>query len=169
MREGGRIAVRNAAVSDATTLIMLMRELAAYEATLDDGYDGVVSVSPEQLGALMADGSVEALIAEDASGEAVGCATFFQTRSTWTGEACMYLEDLFVTRGSRRTGAGHALMTALAAVCERRGMRRIDWICSASNAAGLGFYERLGAVRMDECAHHRLSGDALRALMDEGH
>ena len=145
-----------------------MTGLASYEAGIGGGYEGAVTVTPAALAQLLFEARfIEALIAEDEQGCIIGCATYFRIRSTWTGAPCLYLEDLFVNQSARGAGVGRALMASLAALCEKQGLVRIDWICSASNEPGLGFYERLGAVRMDGCLHHRLSGGALSALAKE--
>ena len=167
LREGAA-TVRPATEADVGFLIDLMAGLAAYEATIEGGYAGEVTVTPEALAELLfEERSIGALVAEDGRGRIVGCATYFQIRSTWTGAPCLYLEDLFVDRRARGAGIGRALMASLASLCETQGLKRIDWICSASNEPSLGFYEGLGAVRMDGCLHHRLSGDALAALAKE--
>ena len=59
--------------------------------------------------------------------------------------------------------AGRSL-ARLAALCEERGYRRLSWHCRDTNEAGLAFYERLDAERVDALVLHRLEGERLAAL-----
>jgi len=47
----------------------------------------------------------------------------------------LYLEDLYVRPAARGTGAGGALLAALAAVCVERGYRRMEWVMLDWNPA----------------------------------
>jgi GNAT superfamily N-acetyltransferase len=75
----------------------------------------------------------------------------------------IYLEDLFVRPQARGSGAGRALLAALAGICVDRGYRRLDWWVLHWNPAR-EFYAGIGAVAMDEWVPYRLEGDALRSL-----
>ena len=55
-------------------------------------------------------------------------------------------------------------MARLAALCEERGYRRLSWHCRDANEAGLAFYERLDAERVDALVLHRLEGERLAVL-----
>ena len=65
----------------------------------------------------------------ETDGEAVGFALWFYNFSTFRGRHGIYLEDLFVRPQARGTGAGKALLRALARRCSRR---RSTWRRSAS-------------------------------------
>ena len=66
-------------------------------------------------------------VAVDAGDEPVGFALWFLNFSTWEGVHGIYLEDLYVRPAARGTGAGRALLAALAAICVERGYRRLEW------------------------------------------
>ena len=107
--------------------------------------------------------AAEAVIARW-EGEPVAFALWFQTYSTWTGRAGMWLEDLFVQPEYRERGIGTALLTHLARVCVDRGYSRFEWSVLDWNALALDFYRGLGAVPMSEWTTHRLDAEALSRL-----
>ncbi|WP_091609128.1 GNAT family N-acetyltransferase [Micromonospora mirobrigensis] len=105
-------------------------------------------------------------VAADSSGEPVGFALWFLNFSTWAGGHGIYLEDLYVRPALRGSGAGRALMAALAAVCVERGYQRLDWSMLDWNPAAR-FYAAIGATQLQEWVSYRLAGPALDALAAE--
>lgn len=97
-------------------------------------------------------------------GAVVGFALWFLNYSTWLGKHGLYLEDLYVTPQLRGSGLGRALLAELARICVERGYGRLEWWVLDWNSPAIGFYQRLGAVAMDEWTVHRLAGPALHAL-----
>ena len=64
---------------------------------------------------------------------------------------------------SRKAGVGRALFARVAALAVERGFPRVEWAALDWNELALGFYDRLGARRMDEWQMLRLEGEALSA------
>ena len=62
---------------------------------------------------------------------------------------------------SREAGAGRALFARVAELAVERGFPRVEWAALDWNELALGFYDRLGARRMDEWRMLRLEGEAL--------
>ncbi len=91
---------------------------------------------------------------------ACGFALFFPIYSTWNGRS-LYLEDLFVQPEYRGRGLGKALLTRVAAVAAETGCARLEWSVLKWNEPAFGFYESLGAIRMDGWERMRLAGQAL--------
>ncbi len=106
---------------------------------------------------------VEALLAlvED---RPVAFALYFQTFSTFLGRPGMYLEDIFVEPPYRGQGIGKALLTTLVKIAHVRDYGRVEWSVLDWNQPAIGFYEKLGAVMMNEWKICRLTGDALTRL-----
>ncbi|HEX5540331.1 MAG TPA: GNAT family N-acetyltransferase [Micromonospora sp.] len=102
-------------------------------------------------------------VAVDTEDQPVGFALWFLNFSTWEGVHGIYLEDLYVRPEARGSGAGRALLSALARICVERGYRRLEWWVLHWNPAR-DFYRAIGAAAMDEWVPYRLSGDALSAL-----
>jgi GNAT superfamily N-acetyltransferase len=157
------LLIREARPDDVPLLLALLRELAEYERLADK-----VQATEELFGrALFSERpAAEALIAERGA-EAVGYALFFPTFSTFLAIQGIWLEDLFVRPRHRKSGAGRALLAAVAARARERGAERLEWSALDWNELALGFYRGLGAQRMDEWVTHRLVGESLRSLAAE--
>jgi GNAT superfamily N-acetyltransferase len=144
-------------------LLALLRELAEYERLQDQ-----LQATEELLErALFSERpAAEALLAER-RGAPVGYALFYPTFSTFLAIQGVWLEDLFVRPQHRKSGAGRALLAAVAARARERGAERLEWSALDWNELALGFYRGLGAQRMDQWVTHRLVGDELRSLAAE--
>lgn len=101
------------------------------------------------------------------NGRPVGYAAYFETYSTFLARPTLYLEDIFVLEDARGRGVGRALMQALAREATRRGCGRMEWLVLAWNHPAIGFYERLGASRLDDWLVYRLTADQLARLASE--
>ena len=158
------VTIRSARSGDAATVLRFVRELAEYEREPD----AVVATEAMMDEALFgATPKAEALIAE-VDGVAVGFALFFHTFSTWTGRQGIWLEDLYVTPDARGSGAGKALVSAIAGICLDRGCPRFEWWVLDWNEPAIGFYRSIGAEAMDEWTTQRVTGDALVKLAGRG-
>jgi GNAT superfamily N-acetyltransferase len=152
--------IRPATPADTSTILTLVRELAAFEREPD----AVVATEAMLADALFgARPAAEALVAERDGGVA-GFALFFHNFSTWTGRRGVYLEDLYVTPAARGAGVGTALLRRLAAIAVERDCARLEWSVLDWNADAIAFYRAMGAVGMEEWTVQRVTGDALRAL-----
>jgi GNAT superfamily N-acetyltransferase len=137
----------------------MVHELAEYERAPEQCH-----LTGEQLHAALF-GPAPALFGHVAAGERepLGFALWFLNFSTWEGVHGIYLEDLFVRPTARGSGAGRALLAALAGICVERGYRRLDWWVLHWNPAR-DFYASIGATAMDEWIPYRLEGEPLRNL-----
>ena len=162
--------LRPATPADAAAVCALILELADYEKmraearTTPDAVRAALDPPPgaPRLDVLLAfpDGTPPEAPAE----EAVGFALFYPAFSTFAAGWGVYLEDLYVRPEHRGTGAGLALLRAVAQEAVARGAARLDWVVLDWNRPAIGFYERLGAVAMSDWTGMRLAGDALAAL-----
>src|SRR5262245_48100208 len=84
----------------------------------------------------------ECLVAE-VEGGLVGFATVLGAYSIFRTQPTLWLEDLFVTESARGTGAGKALIAAVADLAVRRGCLRMGWSVSDWNTRSIAFYEHL--------------------------
>jgi GNAT superfamily N-acetyltransferase len=108
------------------------------------------------------------VVAGPGAGEVAGFAAISLTYSlvepsTERRRHC-WLKELYVRSGSRGAGVGRALMSWVARYAVDNGCGRIDWPVKASNARGIAFYERLGAMRVVERLSYRLSEPGLSRL-----
>jgi GNAT superfamily N-acetyltransferase len=165
------IQIRPAASTDIPVILRFIRALAAYERE-PDAVEATEAMLHEAL--FGANPAAEALIAErsgDAGAEAaqpIGFALFYPTFSTWTGRRGLWLEDLYVTPEARGSGAGAALLRALAALAVDRGCARFEWAVLDWNRPAVEFYRARGALALDEWTVQRVTGDALLALAGRG-
>lgn len=155
--------IRAATIDDAETILALVQALAIYEkepistvkATAEDyRRDGF---GPEK--------RFETLIAE-LDGEPVGFALYFHNYSTWEGRIGLFVEDLFVLEKARGHGLGRQLITALAAIADARGCKRLDLSVLDWNPTR-EFYHRLGILHKEEWLPYRMTQPALARLGDE--
>ncbi len=96
--------------------------------------------------------------------QCAGFALFFPTYSTFLAQPGFYLEDVYVKPHLRGHGIGLALLKHLARFAADRGCGRLEWSVLNWNEPAIGFYNKLGAVPMDEWTKYRLTGEPLKRL-----
>ncbi len=142
----------------------MIRDLAEYERLSD-----AVTTNEAELREVLFGPSPAAEVVLGYDGTApVGIAIFFHNFSTFLGKRGLYLEDLFVKPEHRGKGYGRELLTHLARLAVARGCGRMEWSVLDWNAPSIAFYQKLGAVPMDEWTVFRLTGEALAALGARG-
>jgi len=99
----------------------------------------------------------EVALAVDDRGRAVGYATWFHTYSTFLARPSMYLEDLFVLEGSRKSGAGSALFEHVRALGAERGCGRMEWEVLDWNTLARDFYHRRNATWLKDWLVYRIT------------
>ena len=154
------VQVRPAGLDDLATIHRFILDLADYERLAHE-----VDATREGLAQDLFGPSPRVFcdIAE-IDGAPVGFALWFYNYSTFRGRHGIWLEDLFVRPEHRGVGAGLALLRTLAQRCRDEGLARLEWSVLDWNAPAIGFYDRLGALAMDDWTTRRLTGDALEAL-----
>ena len=160
MTSGPAISLRPAAREDVPVVVRLIRALAEYERLSPECLADEAALAAHLFGSRP---YAEVLIAE-VDAEPAGFALFFHSYSTFLTKPGIYLEDLFVVPERRGLGLGRRLLAALAALAVERGCGRLEWSVLKWNAPAIGFYERLGAVPMEEWQVYRLTGEPLLAL-----
>jgi GNAT superfamily N-acetyltransferase len=156
------IAIRRATPADLPGILRLIVALAVYEREPD-----AVKATEQSLHETMFcdHPAVFAHVAQQ-DGEILGLALWFLTYSTWTGRPSLYLEDLFVTEAARGSGAGKALLQALAREARSLDCGRMDWAVLDWNWEAMGFYRSLGANPITGWQAWRIEGEALDRLAE---
>lgn len=154
------VAIRPAQPGDEPEILRMIRALADFEREPD----AVVATEAMLTDNLFGEGGHVRAHLATRGGRAVGLALWFLNYSTWTGRPGLYLEDLFVDPGERRSGVALALMVALAEEAMARGCARMDWAVLDWNEEAMRFYERIGARRSDGWQPWRLEGEAIARL-----
>ncbi|GMU40185.1 MAG: putative acetyltransferase [Chloroflexota bacterium] len=152
--------VRFARPEDAGTIVAGIRGLAEFEhEPLEQVHVTEADILRDGFGPRPL---FEALIAEQ-GGAPVGFALFFPHYSTWEGRPGLYVEDLFVVPEARASGAGHALLAALARIAHDRGWPRLDLSVLDWNPAR-AFYEAHGMAHQAEWLPYRMEADTIASL-----
>lgn len=86
-----------------------------------------------------------AFVAES-GGAVVGFVHALPHPSTWSLEGYCYLEDLYVDPTVRGTGAGRALVEAVYAEADARGLSRVYWNTETGNETARQLYDRLAKL-----------------------
>jgi GNAT superfamily N-acetyltransferase len=156
--EHEELTIRPMAAADAVALAEMARELAA---ALDDP-DPILDP-----GDLVRDGAgperwFDCLVAE-VGGRLIGYAMVCRGYEAHIGKRRLWLSDLYVRAHARRTGAGRALMRAVARLAMAQRCDALYWDLWRLNRVGKGFYESLGAVEDGDLAIWRVASSRLAA------
>jgi GNAT superfamily N-acetyltransferase len=154
------IRIRPAVVTDAETIVNLVRELAVYEKLEDSVRADADSIRRHLFGSQP---RAEALMAE-VEGRTAGFALFFHTFSTFRGQPGLYLEDVFVRPEFRGKGIGSRFFRELGRIAAERGCGRMEWVVLNWNTPAIDFYESRGARPLREWTTYRLEDEALKRL-----
>jgi len=159
------ISIRSASEKDVTLLRELIYELAEFERERH-----LVSVTEVDLlrDGFSAQPKFRALIAEW-DGNPAGYALFFDTYSTWEGRAGVFLEDLYVRSQYRSQGIGKALLGRVAQIAQAERCYGVRWEVLGWNEAAVDFYQRLGAVFLDDWKSMVLTGEALKRAVGKNY
>ncbi len=120
--------------------------LAFYETTLP----------PEQFdhtwARLLADSELHGFAARQ-DGALVGITHFLYHPHSWASTPACYLQDLYVDSAARGTGAGRALIEAVAEAARAQPASRLYWLTHQGNTVARQLYDRLarhvGTIRYD--------------------
>lgn len=155
------LRIRPAVAADVPALADLVRELNAFHG------DPVEHCTAETL---LRDGFGERpafdVVVADLDGVLVGYALYHDAYEPVYAARGVYMSDLMVTAAARGSGAGRALVAAVAAEARRRGATFVGWVSRAWNAEAQAFYRRLGAIE-EPTVSHAIAFDAFAALADE--
>jgi GNAT superfamily N-acetyltransferase len=154
------VRIDPATVHDVPLLLRLIRELAEYERMSGEVVATEARLRETLFGVAR---HAEAVVAR-VDDNPVGFALWFHSYSTFLAQPGLYLEDLFVLPDWRGRGVGGALLRYLARTAHDRGCGRLEWAVLNWNDTAIGFYEKIGARRMDGWTTYRLAGEALRRV-----
>jgi GNAT superfamily N-acetyltransferase len=78
-------------------------------------------------------------------GELAGFASYSYLWPAAGTTRSLYLKELYVRSGYRRSGVGQALMERLFGIAREKGCSRIEWTTDRGNCAAQEFYRGIGA------------------------
>jgi GNAT superfamily N-acetyltransferase len=120
---------------------------------------------------LMRDGTgpdrwFDCLVAEVDS-RLIGYAMVCRGYEAHIGKRRLWLSDLYVRPHARRTGAGRALMAAVAHLAMAQRCEAVYWDLWRLNRLGKAFYENLGAVEIGDLAIWHVGSRQLAAAGEQ--
>ncbi|MBA2861246.1 GNAT family N-acetyltransferase [Methanococcus maripaludis] len=157
-----KINIRPTTVSDAPLIFEFINELARYE-NLEDSVLATEEIIKESLFGKKQ--YAEALIVE-ADLKPVGLVLFFHNFSTFLGKPGIYIEDLYIREEFRGIGIGRKTFEYLSNLAKERNCGKIEWTVLDWNPARK-FYEKMGAVPVDDWLIYRLTGDKIDELSEK--
>ncbi|KAF1811594.1 acyl-CoA N-acyltransferase [Eremomyces bilateralis CBS 781.70] len=164
--------IRLARRADVTTVLNLIKELAAFENCEDqvEATEGTLLTTlsfeeTDSIGTSLGNsGYAKTLLIQSPDGDVAGMALYFFNYSTWRARPGIYLEDLYVRPAYRRRGYAGLLLKELARRAVEMDGGRLEWACLTWNENALKFYEGIGATKMVEWVGLRVDGEALVKL-----
>ncbi|MGB5811684.1 MAG: GNAT family N-acetyltransferase [Polyangiales bacterium] len=81
---------------------------------------------------------------EGGTGAIVGIVHYLFHPVTWSASDRCYLEDLFVAKAARGSGAGRALIAAVYRAADARDADQVYWLTEDDNLAARRLYDRVG-------------------------
>jgi GNAT superfamily N-acetyltransferase len=153
------IIARAATPQDADAIVVMARELAAAVKDPPPPLDAArflgTAFGPERW--------CDGFVAEQGTA-LVGYALVCRSFEAHTGERRLWLADLFVSPATRMSGAGRALIGAVARHALTLGCAAVCLDLWRPNKVGAAFYQTLGAEEASDIAQLRLGRDRLAAL-----
>jgi len=85
------------------------------------------------------------------------------TYSSYLALPTLYIEDIFVIEGWRRTGIGKKMFEFCARQAKNRGCGRMEWCVYNWNIPAIKFYRKLKATRLEK-TYYRLDKKQIARL-----
>ena len=154
--------IRKGTKSDMADVLELIRELAIFEKEPDAV---VITVEDLERDGFGENPLFHTFMAEEA-GEIIGMALYYYRYSTWKGRT-IHLEDLIVKADKRGTGAGFALYQEIIKQGKKDNVRRIEWNVLDWNQHAIDFYEKSGAVVLDDWSVVQMNEEGISAFLNK--
>lgn len=145
------IEIRKATEKDFPFILLLVKELAAFEKAPEKVTNTVELMKKEK-------DYFHCFVAERDNQEIIGIALYFFAYYTWVGKS-LYLEDIYVKSGYRGMHIGTDLMNKIFEVAGREDCKRIRWQVLNWNSSAIAMYKKLGAEVDNEwcnCTVHQI-------------
>ncbi len=135
---------------DVDELLSWIHRLADYE-----GRPEAVTITSDRLETLLSTKQFSAYFLA-LSDTVIGYAVTFPQHSTYSGEASLYLEDIYIDPNHRGNGFGQRAMQLLAAEALKIKATTLSWSVLRTNRDAIHFYEKLGATPVIAWGHYAI-------------
>ncbi|MDW7655926.1 MAG: GNAT family N-acetyltransferase [Bacillota bacterium] len=153
-----RYRIETISADQSPVLLMLIRELAAFENELDS-----VTTTESDIRAAIELDLIEATVGY-LDGQPAGFAITYSTYSSFSGRKGRFLDDLYIRPPYRKQGLGRLFMAYLTHRAVAEGCARFEWTCLDWNDPAHAFYQSLGAHARREKVFYRADGPLLEHL-----
>jgi GNAT superfamily N-acetyltransferase len=148
------INIRKASDGDFPSILLLIKELAAFEKASEKVTNTVDLMREEK-------DLFHCFVAETETGEIVGMALYFFAYYTWVGKS-IYLDDIYVKEEFRKNKIGTALLRKLFEVARSENCRRVRWQVLDWNQPAIQMYKKSGAEIDDEWLNCSFDQDGIK-------
>lgn len=148
------INIRIATEDDFPSILLLIKELAAFEKAPEKVTNSVEQMKKEKE-------LFRCFVAETESKEIVGMALYFFAYYTWVGKS-LYLDDIYVKESFRKQKIGTALLRKIFNVAREEGCRRVRWQVLHWNQPAIQMYKKCGAEINDEWLNCDFDSDGIK-------
>ena len=131
------VKVRKALKKDLPSVLILIKELAAYEKASKEVSITLKELERDGFGK----GKVYDCFVAVTGNTIVGMALYYTKYSTWKGR-CIYLDDIIVTKSMRRKGIGKKLFEAVISTAKKTKARKLEWLVLDWNKPAISFYKK---------------------------
>ena len=134
------ISIRKATDEDFPSVLLLIKELAAFEKSPEKVTNTVDQMRQEK-------DLFRCFVAETETGEIVGMALYFFAYFTWVGKS-LYLEDIYIKEPFRKHKIGTALLSKVFEVAREEECKRVRWQVLNWNLSAIQMYKIPGLKLM---------------------
>ena len=157
------LEIRIAAEGDAEGLARLNQELLTFYGLPAPNQRSFVSHAISK-GVFKENSGLKILLALE-NGNSIGFLAFSEIFALASCQKSIFIQDLFVARKVRKSGAGRALMNALFNFANDNEITQIDWTTDAWNSKAIAFYEHIIPSLKTEKILYRLNEERLNQII----
>ncbi len=148
--------IRKGTKKDMASVLKLIQELATFELEPN----AVVVTESDLIRDGFCDNPLFKTFVAELNDEIVGMALFYPRYSSWKGPT-IHLEDLIVAKNKRGLKLGKALYDKVIEYGFKKGVNRIEWVVLDWNKTAISFYEKSGAVILEDWKLVQIEGKSI--------
>ena len=160
-----QLKIRLATKEDAEALAWLNQELLTFYGLPTRNQRSFVIHSISK-GAFQENSGLKILLAIHDE-QPVGFLAFSEIFALASCQKSIFIQDLFIARKARKTGAGRSLMMTLISHAEVNEITQIDWTADAWNSKAIKFYEHIVSSQKSEKILYRLNEERLNLITNK--
>jgi GNAT superfamily N-acetyltransferase len=157
------LEIRIATEADAEGLTWLNQELLTFYGLPAPNQRSFVSHAISK-GVFKENSGLKILLALE-NGNSIGFLAFSEIFALASCQKSIFIQDLFVARKVRKSGAGRALMNALFNFAKDNEITQIDWTTDAWNSKAIALYEHIVPSLKTEKILYRLNEERLNQII----